>query len=525
MWPSERDNNLEQEHDLEETPTMLHKGSSSAPLRPSAGESRSIARCSSSAARAYLPYEAAIRYEVLPLSLLQKDAGAVLTLATAEALPPGHISDLRFATGCEIHTTPIERHTLLKAIYSAYRGDDDDLVQTLRRVRAGAPLRQEKHDLPFIPDQGDAARLLGQLIHYGLARGASDLHLVPTFRGTFVRLRIGSELLGHDQPLCDAGQHRQLLSRLKVLAKLDLTSKLPQDGAFEIPADPEPCAARVSTMPTYYGEKGVIRYHGWRDTLSLDRIGFDPILLAELSRILDTNHGLLLFCGPTGSGKSTTMYSVMAHLAARGTRSLMSIEDPVEAPLAGVTQTSLNERQGLTYETCLRAALRQDPDVIMIGEMRDDSSGKIALQAATTGHLLLSSLHSATILDLPLRLRALAIEERALLSIRGMVICQRLIPALCPHCRVIDLESSNRLRCEVYQPVGCQECDLSGCAGRVLAYEYLVLDHHTHQAVANEWSSATLERLGPRYYAPFGLSMQRLVRSGSISVTMASRFA
>jgi type II secretory ATPase GspE/PulE/Tfp pilus assembly ATPase PilB-like protein len=276
---------------------------------------------------------------------------------------------------------------------------------------------------------------------------------------------------------------------------------------------------RISIMPTVHGEKAVLRLLGCEGLRPIEALGFDERALSFISAFCGRADGAALLAGPTGSGKTTTMYAIMQRLQSRNL-SLISIEDPVEIRLDGVSQTSVNEQLGLTYAHCLRSVLRQDPDVILLGEIRDEESARIAFQAALTGHLLLATVHARSVAEVFLRLRSLQLDDLSIAQGVNLLVCQRLLPRLCEHCKVIDLANANMLEHNVYQPVGCRRCDYSGFEGRVLAAEALEIEPALSKKLASgAISFGDVSRHTPdKNYSPMLRSLEKLLRAGKISM-------
>jgi type II secretory ATPase GspE/PulE/Tfp pilus assembly ATPase PilB-like protein len=322
---------------------------------------------------------------------------------------------------------------------------------------------------------GDSAKFLATLLEFAVARGASDLHLCPSEQGAFVRLRIDGELLTQEHHHYPGEAHAQMVSRLKVLSGLDIACKhLPQDGACTVAVGNTAKSIRLSTLPTVHGESVVIRFLYARRLPQLSTLGVEPMTMALLRKAIHKTGGVILLTGPTGSGKTTTMYSVALELQNHG-RNVVTVEDPVEAPLPGMVQVQVRETQGLDYPRAIRSVLRHDPDVILIGEMRDAVSARIALTAALTGHLTISSLHMGSALQGLERLRSFEIPARECVQGISLILNQRLVPRLCRACKVVDPHGSERFKRTIFQPAGCAICGGTGFDGRVLITEALDL--------------------------------------------------
>lgn len=487
-----------------------------------------LSRCSMPEARAVLGSVEAEKLGVLPLGLITYLGQKVLSLA----VPAGHdislLKAVKFTCGYEVKGIEVDPAVLPQAIFMAYGGDEAALTGKIAKFRQEAetkPKRLPAVALDFRLSNGGAPELVAGLVDYALSHQASDIHILPKAAGSFVQLRIKGRLLSHEEALCSLEQHAQLVSRIKVLAGLDTTSRnMPQDGSFVLPLAGGETSVRIGIMPTVHGEKAVIRLFGCGGLIALADLGTDPQTLSALEVFKQRTEGALLIAGPTGSGKSSTMYALMDDLS-RQNRNCVGIEDPVELHLPGVSQTSINARLGLDYATCLRSVLRQDPDVILLGEIRDIDSAKIAMQAALTGHLLLSTVHARNVFEVFLRLHNLGVDCLSLAQACTLVVCQRLLPELCASCKVLDLQSSNRTGMEVYREVGCAHCDHSGFGGRVLATESLSVSYDLSREIAKNGipavDRATSEE-GPGY-VPMRQTLELLLRQGRISMrTFAS---
>lgn len=437
-----------------------------------------LSRCSSAEARALLPFDLACRLEVLPLGFIGSSHAGVVTCAVGDHAPPERAIELRFALGREVRLISVPQPVLTTALRTAYQGDPRRLDHELTLLQAtdlgisSSARRAEPESLRL--GHGEAANFLATLLEYAIARGASDLHIAPRREGTFIRLRIGGELQFRADPVCSLALHAQLIGRLKVLARLDTTVRnQPLDGAFVVPrVGGAGVSARLSIMPTIHGDKAVVRFLGHGGIRPLGTLGYSPVVSGAIERFVRRREGAALFAGPTGSGKSTAIYAALAACVERG-RSVVSIEDPVEVEIPGVSQTSLNPEHGLDYAAALRAVLRQDPDVIALGEIRDEESAAAALRAALTGHLVISTVHARSAREVALRLRDLGVDDLTHAQAIRLVVCQRLVPVLCARCKVIDLMSSAAHGLTVYRPVGCVRCDYSGFSERVLVAEVL----------------------------------------------------
>lgn len=431
---------------------------------------RSLALCSLPEARRYLDEEHAQRLVALPLGIVDILGAKTLTVAVGQGRKVEIERALRFAIELPVRVAEVPSEVLAEAISIAYCGDEGRLVagvQKLRAVESHTSQRALAQPIDFRPPSGEVSQFVASLVEFGFSKGASDIHLLPRREGTYVRMRVQGELLSNSEPLCSAAVHQQVVARIKVLAGVGYSQgSIPCDGSFGVPFAGREARVRVSTMPTLYGEKVVLRLLGAVGAASLQELGFDTSVLEALVRAVKRPQGAVYVAGPTGSGKSSTLYAMAAHTAAQG-RSVCSVEDPVERVISEISQTQIDEPRGLTFPLGLRAVVRQDPDVIMVGEIRDGESAQIALQAALTGHLLLSSVHAGTIPGIVKRLRSLGVEDDLLAETAPLFINQRLIPTLCSRCKVVDLPASRGVTSARFKAVGCGICDYSGFSGRV----------------------------------------------------------
>jgi general secretion pathway protein E len=268
--------------------------------------------------------------------------------------------------------------------------------------------------------------------------------------------------------------HGALISRIKIMAQLDIAEKrLPQDGRITLRVGGRPVDVRVSTLPTGHGERAVLRLlEKDASRLNLEALGMGADTLVKFDKLIGRPHGIVLVTGPTGSGKTTTLYASMSRLET-ATTNIMTVEDPIEYDLSGIGQTQVNERIGMTFARALRSILRQDPDIIMIGEIRDLETAQIAVQASLTGHLVLATLHTNDAASAVTRLTDMGVEPYLLASSLLGVLAQRLVRRLCPVCREERPDADGHMQ---WHPVGCEKCGHSGYAGRRGVYELLLID-------------------------------------------------
>jgi len=351
--------------------------------------------------------------------------------------------------------------------------------------------------LPGVSSAGPAADILNHTLLQALHQRASDIHIEPTENGCQIRLRIDGVL--YLQPPLTVASGTTLIARLKVLGNLDIAERrLPQDGQFTVELANESVSFRMATLPCSGGEKIVLRLlHQVQQALEIGQLGMNEDQQRRFSGVLNQPQGLILVTGPTGSGKTVTLYTA---LQARNTPdvNICSVEDPIEIPLAGLNQTQINPRAGLTFQSVLRALLRQDPDIIMVGEIRDGETAEIAIKAAQTGHLVLSTLHTNSTTETLIRLQQMGVARWMISSALSLVIAQRLVRRLCPHCRK-DASRHAELPRTVWprplprwQPGGCDRC-YHGYYGRVALFEVPEIDNTLRQAIASGENSEVIE--------------------------------
>ena len=345
-----------------------------------------------------------------------------------------------------------------------------------------------------------------ELLKYAVEIRASDMHLEPRGDGLLPRYRIDGQLRAFGAPIA-AEYQLPLISRLKVLSNLDITeTRLPQDGRFRAIIGGRTFDFRVSTLPSIRGEKVVLRLLDHSALVTdLTRLGFTPEMRTEFEEMLHRSYGMILVTGPTGSGKTTTLYGALATTRDE-TKNVVTVEDPVEYEMDGVTQTSVHTEIGLSFATQLRAILRQDPDVILVGEIRDSDTAEIAVRAALTGHLVLSTLHTNSAAAAVTRLQDMGLAPFLIASSLSGILAQRLVRLICRHCRQplpqdtpeYD-ESISRLRLDpgtvLYHGIGCDECNGTGMRGRVALMELLNVDKDVRRAIMDKADSSIIQRI------------------------------
>lgn len=420
-------------------------------------------------ARHPLPYPFARAHGLL----LEAD-GERSTLWASVNVSPAALSEVmrKYAVDV-IEEEPPE--TLSQRIAAAYAAGEGSAAAVVGEVESAVDLSRMLQDLPAVEDllesSNDAPiiRMLNALLTQAAKDGASDIHIEPYERSSSVRFRVDGTLREVVQP--NKALHAALISRLKIMAELDISEKrLPQDGRISLRIGGRAVDVRVSTLPSAHGERAVLRIldKGDANKFTLESLGMSGDSLDRFKRLLRQPHGIVLVTGPTGSGKTTTLYAGLSTVDA-ATTNVLTVEDPVEYELPGIGQTQVNAKIDLTFAKALRAILRQDPDVIMIGEIRDFETAQIAVQASLTGHLVLATLHTNDAPSAVTRLTDMGIEPFLLSSSLLGVLGQRLVRKLCVHCKRQDDSGK-------WHPVGCPECGMSGYKGRTGVYELMVAD-------------------------------------------------
>jgi general secretion pathway protein E len=407
--------------------------------------------------------------------------------------------------------------TLGRRIASVYAGSESSAAAVVGEVESAVDLGRMMQELPAVEDLLEAAndapiiRMLNALLTQAAKDGASDIHIEPYERSSAVRFRVDGTLREVVQP--NKALHAALISRLKIMAELDIAEKrLPQDGRISLRIGGRAIDVRVSTLPSAHGERAVLRLLDKGEAkFTLQGLGMVGDTFERFNKLIQQPHGIVLVTGPTGSGKTTTLYAALGRLET-STTNVLTVEDPVEYELHGIGQTQVNTRIDLTFAKALRAILRQDPDVIMIGEIRDVETAQIAIQASLTGHLVLATLHTNDAPSAVTRLIDMGIEPFLLSSSLLGVLAQRLVRRLCLACRHQDLDGR-------WHPVGCEACGHSGYKGRSGVYELMVADEAVRGLIHNRAPESevftTAQASGMRTMRQDG---ERLVRDGSTSL-------
>ena len=427
--------------------------------------------------------------------------GEVLVLATADPLDPFVPAAVTAATGHAVRlevAVPIELDAAFDRLYPTASDDEAD-----HDDKAAEPLDYDAERLKDLASEAPIIRLVNQVIARAVETQASDVHLEPFPDRLRIRYRYDGVL--HEMESPSANLTAAVISRIKIMARLDIAERrLPQDGRIKLAVRGTEIDFRVSTVPSQHGETVVLRVLD-RSTVVFDyaRLGLAPAVVTRLTTALDLPNGIVLVTGPTGSGKTTTLYTGLMALNAV-TRKIITVEDPIEYQLDGVNQIQVKPQIGLNFAALLRSILRQDPDVIMVGEIRDLETAQIAVQAALTGHLVLSTLHTNSAAATITRLRDMGLEDYLMTAVLRGVLAQRLVRRLCDHCRrEIDppAELVHRFGLErrgapvrLWQPVGCEHCRNSGFRGRQAIAEFLQPNAEIERLIYARANPADIER-------------------------------
>ena len=467
-------------------------------------------------ARHPLPYAFAKAH-----TLLLEDDGEQLQLWAGENTSLSALSEvLRLYAVDALEREPVA--TLAQRIAAAYAGGESSAATVIGEVESRVDLSRMMQDLPAVEDLLEAAndapiiRMLNALLTQAAKDGASDIHIEPYERSSAVRFRVDGTLREVVQP--NKALHAALISRLKIMAELDIAEKrLPQDGRISLRIGGRAIDVRVSTLPSSYGERAVLRLLDKSESkFTLEGLGMSGDVLTQFDKLIAQPHGIVLVTGPTGSGKTTTLYASLGRVDT-STTNVLTVEDPVEYELPGIGQTQVNAKIDLTFAKALRAILRQDPDVIMIGEIRDYETAQIAIQASLTGHLVLATLHTNDAPSAVTRLTDFGVEPYLLSSSLLGVLAQRLVRKLCPNCKSADARGR-------WHPVGCAMCDHSGYRGRTGVYELMVADDKVrsliHSRAAESQLFVAAEAAGLRSMREDG---ERLVEEGVTSLEEVMR--
>ena len=428
---------------------------------------------------------------LLPIAIENR----VLKIVTNDPLNYFALEEVRQQTGYELQIFLSEEEPLKKAI-SYYFSEVNARRVAMQAQDGFERLQIEELDIEDLDDSQDEApiiRLLNSLIERAIKSNASDIHIEPFEKETRVRMRIDGVIM--DYLTIPKNVHSPLIARIKIKANLDIAEKrLPQDGHFRVNSDDEQINLRVSLLPTVYGEKAVLRLMATTTNMNYaNHFGMDDYSYQQFLPMLNHPNGIIYITGPTGSGKSTTLYMVLEYLSGRHVN-ISTIEDPVEKRIEGINQSQVNNVSGLTFDVGLRALMRQDPDIIMVGETRDVETASTSVRAAITGHIVLSTLHTNDAASSIVRLEDMGVETYLVANSLVGLVAQRLVRKVCPDCaREMETTPQERLILGkdlkyVKRGVGCAKCNHTGYSGRIAIHEILSVDNDIRKMIANHAS-------------------------------------
>ncbi len=446
-----------------------------------------------------VPENVARRLEMLPLAVLDNNR---LFVAMADPLNIISIDEIRMLTGMEIDVgvaIPSEIRRDMDGFYSV-RGNVDDAIVEIVDMSAADEMRRDLDAAAEASiDDAPVVKLVNGLLDQAVRESASDLHIEPFEKASRVRYRVDGNLF--DALDFPRNLHPAVISRLKIMANMDISEKRrPQDGRIMLKFQDRKVDLRVSSLPTIYGEKMVMRVLDQASTsVGLERIGLLEEDRKLLDGIINKPYGMMLVTGPTGSGKSTTLYSVLERIN-EPESNLITVEDPVEYMIPGINQIQINEKAGLTFADALRSILRQDPDKIMVGEIRDTETAQLAVRAALTGHLVLSTLHTNDAPSAVVRLNDMKVAPFLISSSIIGIIAQRLVRKLCPACKEAFEPGPNVCTeygipegSRIYRAVGCEQCRWSGYKGRTAVFQMMTVNDEIRHLIAEEAQARAIE--------------------------------
>ena len=455
-------------------------------------------KISSDAIRA-LPSDFVKRHRVLPFEI----TNGTIRVATSEPGNQRVIDDIRLLSGLEVQETEAPASDIVQKIAECYQVTVEQVIENLSPQTSATVEGKNLHDIEVMANEPTVINLVNAIIAAALRERASDIHLVAFEDSLQLRYRIDGLL--QEKPPPPKQLHAALISRIKIMADMNIAERfMPQDGHIQIHHRGVRVDIRVGTMPTIYGESMVLRLlEKNAKVLTAEELGLDAERAALLMRLVEKPHGLFLATGPTGSGKTTTLYSVLRSIYSPELK-ILTIEDPVEYELPGVAQIPVRPSRGLTFANGLRSILRQDPDVIMVGEIRDFETAEIAIRAALTGHQVFSTLHTNDAAGAVTRLMDMGVEAFLISSSLEGVLAQRLVRRICSQCRVeapvppavrekLEALGDRHIGGRFYRGNGCDECRGTGYRGRIGIFELLPITSELRELILQKRSSAEIK--------------------------------
>ncbi|WP_299738788.1 GspE/PulE family protein [uncultured Rossellomorea sp.] len=449
-----------------------------------------------------IPKEVAKRNLIIPL----KKEGDKLFVAMADPMDFYTTEDLRLSTGFYIETSIATKDDILRSISKYY-----DMDESFEELKGVGNERHPLEDEALTDQDSPIAKLVNQLLSNAMTQKASDIHIDPQETKVHIRYRVDG-ILRTDRSL---PKHMQsmLTARIKIMSQLDITEhRVPQDGRIKTNIDFRPIDLRVSTLPTVYGEKIVLRILDLSSSLNdLGQLGFNSLNLKRFQDLIDRPTGIVLITGPTGSGKSSTLYAALNKLNSEEVN-IITVEDPVEYQLEGVNQIQVNTNVGLTFATGLRSILRQDPNIIMVGEIRDRETAEVAIRASLTGHLVLSTIHTNDSLSTVTRLIDMGVEPFLVATSVSGIVAQRLVRKVCRDCAQEEIPTVREKEIfgrrgmtieKVIRGRGCASCNMTGYKGRMAIHEVLVVNDEMKRIIMNNESLSTLREVANNHKTIF----------------------
>lgn len=441
-----------------------------------------------------VPKEMVKRNLLIPIKI----EGDKLFVAMADPMDFYAIDDLRLLTGFQIETAIASKDDILRAINKYYE-IDDSMSDIMSELNVQDDVQEEK----ITSEDSPVVRLVNQILQNAVQQKASDIHIDPQETKVLIRYRVDGVL--KNERTFPKHMQSVLIARLKIMANLDITEhRVPQDGRIKMHIEFHPIDLRVSTLPTVYGEKIVMRILDLGSTLNdLNKLGFNSLNFKRFVKLIENPTGIVLITGPTGSGKSSTLYAALNHLNSEEVN-IITIEDPVEYQLEGINQIQVNANVGMTFAKGLRSILRQDPNIIMVGEIRDRETADTSVRASLTGHLVLSTLHTNDSLGTITRLIDMGVEPFLVASSLTGVVAQRLVRKVCRDCateqaptkREIEIFAKRGLSIEkIVRGKGCGTCNMTGYKGRIAIHELLELNDEMKRVIMNNESFSKLREL------------------------------
>lgn len=478
-----------------------------------------------------VPESLARRYGIMPLDINNNK----ILIAVSNPEDMSVIEDVKMSSRMDVSFLLSPRENVNGAIERYYKNvelfyrEEQAEVQTINIVSTDTAKKMD--EIESNVNNTPVVKLVNNLVQQAYVRQVSDIHIEPFENDVLVRMRIDGDLV--EVMRLAPSALNSVISRIKILSGMNIAEKrVPQDGRFAFSNDEFKVDLRVSTIPTIYGEKCVMRLlnTGGENLLSFEQLGMTKENIARFEHMLSAPNGIILVTGPTGSGKSTTLYAVLNRLR-KPTINITTIEDPVEKQMFGVNQVQVNTKAGMTFANGLRALLRQDPDVIMIGEIRDYETAEIAVRASITGHLVLSTLHTNDSVATIVRLIDMGVPPYLVSASVNAIIAQRLVKRLCPYCKqkralsdaekvMLEDDSIN----DVYEPVGCPECNHMGYSGRIAIYEIVELDHSIRKMISSGAPVDEIRKVAAANGAEFlADNLRQLVAKGVTSMDEYNR--